>query len=619
MRKNIDEFKKYNAEVAKSINKTKKKIADDRKNRKYVKFESYPLEKLRMEIEDIIRKKFNIADSFLSELVPPPANIFGDFCFGIFGLSKIIGKNPNDLAVEISHAINNKKNDLIIDSSAIGGFINLFLNKSRFYQQSLECIERLSEKFGENNLYAGKIVIIDYSAPNIAKPIGVGHLRSTIIGQALSNLYVNSGYSSIKDNHVGDWGTQFGALLYAYKNWGDDTKIDKNPIHELKNLYVKFHRVAKDHPEIKDEARNCFLGLEKRDLELVSIWKRFRDLSLKDFDRVYKILGVSFDLAIGESYFANKTDEFINECLKNKLCRIDNKTKAVVVDGTEGLPSFLLRKNDGASLYISRDIATIHFRIDTFNPDAILYVVGNEQDLNFKQMFLFCKHAGYLSEKIKVKHVSFGMVLREGKKMSTREGTLIELDDLINRSIEKSKDVLSSKGSRYKSNELKNISRIIGIGAIIYNDLRQSREKNISFDWKRMLDLEGGSAVYLQYTYVRINSIIKKLADAGVVIENGRNETGGLFFEKEIEFEIVKKLMIFPGLLLRAQQSDSPHYVAIYLEELAKLFNNFYNEISIINTENGDLKKSRVVLSRSVALVIKRGLSLLSIDVPEKM
>lgn len=619
MRKNIDEFKKYNTEVAESINKTKRKIDDDKKNRKYVKYESYPLEELRMEIWDIIKKDFDTMDSFLFELVFPPENISGDLCFEVFGLSKIMGENPNDLAIKISHAINDAKNDLVIDSSAIGGFVNLFFNKRQFYQQSLGCIEYLGEKFGENDFYAGKIVVIDYSAPNIAKPIGVGHLRSTIIGQALSNLYVNSGYSSIKDNHVGDWGTQFGALIYVYKNWGDDAKIDKNPIHELKNLYVKFHKIAEDHPEIKDEARNCFLKLEKKDLELVSIWKRFRDLSLKDFGHVYKILGVSFDLVIGESYFMDKTDEFIDECLKNKICRIDNETKAVVVDETEGLPSFLLRKNDGASIYISRDIATIRFRIDTFNPDAILYVVGNEQELNFKQMFSFCKRAGYLSEKIKVEHISFGMVLWEGKKMSTRRGTLIELDDLINQSIEKSKEILLSKDSRYKLDELDNVSRIIGIGAIIYNDLRQSREKNISFDWERMLDLEGGSAVYLQYTYVRINSIMKKLTEAGVVIERSKNETDHLSFKKEIEFEIAKKLMIFPGLLLRAQQSNSPHYIAVYLEELAKLFNNFYNEISIINTENDDLKKSRAVLSRSVALVIKKGLSLLNIDVPESM
>ncbi|MFA5126897.1 MAG: arginine--tRNA ligase [Patescibacteria group bacterium] len=615
----MDEFKKYNAEITESIKQTKKKIAGDKKNRKYVKYDSYPLEKLRLEIEGIVSKKLNIKDQFSLELVFPPANVAADLCFGVFDLSKMIGENPNDLAKKISQAINAAKNDLILDTSVIAGFVNLTLDKKKFFQQSLECIESLGAKFGENDVYAGQTVLLDYSAPNIAKPIGVGHLRSTIIGQALSNLYVNSGYVSIKDNHIGDWGTQFGALIYAYKAWGDEAKIEKDPINELKNLYVKFHQVALTKPEIEEEARNYFFRLEKKDPELLATWKHFRDLSLKDFDRIYKMLGVSFDLTIGESYFVDQAEKVVDECLRHKLCYQDKETGAVVVGEADGLPSFLLRKNDGASLYMSRDIATILFRISTFHPDVILYVVGTEQDLNFKQLFSFCQRSGYLPKKVKAEHISFGLVLLDGKKMSTRRGTVIELDGLIKQSVAKSKEILLSKNSKYEPKELDQIAKTIGLGAIIYNDLRQSRTKNISFDWQRMLDLEGGSAVYLQYTYVRINSIIKKLADLGAIAKTDKKQIANLAFEKDIEFAIARKIAIFPSLLLRAQQSNAPHYVAVYLEELAQLFNSFYNEVSIVNTEDENLKKSRIILSQSVALVIKKGLSLLNIDVPERM
>lgn len=615
MKKEIDEFKKYKEEISRSVLRTKKKISKDKSERKYVNYSNYPLEKIRRDIIEIIRESLGIQDKVYLELVFPPPNISADISFEVFNLSKKIKKDPNKLATEISEAINIKKNNFILQSSSINGFVNLSLNTNKFYKESLKILEKLGENFGENNVYAGKIVVLDYSSPNIAKPIGVGHLRSTIIGQSLANLYSNSGYSCIKDNHLGDWGTQFGALLYAYINWGKEEKIENNPIKELKDLYVKFHKVAKDKPKIKEEAKNYFSKLEKMDPELVSIWKRFRDLSIKDFDRVYKMLNVRFDLNIGESYFIDKVDKIIDDCQDKNLCRIDKETGAVVVDEYDDMPSFLLRKNDGASVYMARDIATIIFRIKKFDPNVILYVVGSEQELNFKQMFSLCKRAGYLKEGIDAEHIGFGLVLREGKKMSTRRGTLIELDDLIEQSINKSKQVLRNKNSRHSNKELEKIAKIIGIGAIIYNDLRQSRVKNISFDWERMLDLEGGSAVYLQYTYVRINSILKKLSGSNLFANKNTN----FLFERKIELDIAKKLMFFPRILLRAQEGNQPHYVALYLEELAQMFNSFYNEISIVNTDKDDLKNSRLFLARSVASTIKKGLSILNIEVPDKM
>lgn len=611
MKQHIDAFQQYREEVNAAVDGVKKRIDDEKTHRLHVAYSQYPLEKLRTETEALLKKKFAIGESGFGELMLPPAHVTGDLCFEVFGVAKHLGKNPAELAIAFSSCINGEGGGMILESTALGGFVNLILDKNVFYNQSLACIEELGDHFGQNDRHAGKVVVIDYSAPNIAKPIGVGHLRSTIIGSALANLYANSGYSVVKDNHVGDWGTQFGALMVAYKTWGDEAALERDPIRELKDLYVRFHEEAADHPEIQDEARQFFLRLEKKDEELVLIWKRFRTLSLRDFDRTYQRLGISFDLTIGESYFIDDASQVVDDCLARTLCRIDEETGAIVVDEAEGLPSFLLRKKDGATLYMSRDIACLRFRIETFRPAAILYVVGNEQELNFRQLFSFARRAGFLPSGVNVEHIGFGMVLTDGKKMSTRRGTLVELEDLLDQSVEKSKEILAKKGSAFTSEERDAIAHAIGVGAILYNDLKQSRVKNISFDWSRMLDLEGGSAVYLQYTVVRIHSILRKLEEV-VTLDTYR-------FEQPTEFALARKLMMFPAILLKAQEQNAPHTVCTYLEELASAFNTFYNEVSIVQTEQHELKTSRAVLSRAVARVIERGLHLLAIRVPEHM
>ena len=611
-------FKNYKKQTNQSVKNLQKKISKNKDKCDYIEYQKYPLEEIKLKIINLIQDKFETSKVDNIDLSLPPEGISGDFCFEVFSLAKKIKTNPNQLAQAISQGIKNHNFDLIEKAIAKKGFVNLFLNKKAFYEKSLKCIYNLGNRFGENNLYAGKKVVIDYSAPNIAKPIGVGHLRSTIIGQALANLYENSGFISIKDNHIGDWGTQFGSLIYAYQKWGDKEKIQENPIPELKKLYVKFHKQAKENPKIKDKAREYFLKLENKDPELIKIWQQFRDLSLKEFNKVYKKLGINFDLTIGESFYIDKVDQIVKDCLQKDLCYIDEKTGAVAVPETNNIPSFLLQKKDGASVYLSRDLATLRFRIKTFKPDAILYVVGNEQKLNFKQLFALAKSAGYTPENIKLKHIGFGMVLWKGKKMSTRKGRVIELNVLIEKAIQKAKQILLNKQSDYKKAKINEIAKTIGIGAIIYNDLKQTRNKDISFNWQKMLSLKGGSAVYLQYTYTRIQSIIDKLSNQGFKL--GKiNDIKDISFKKDIEFEILQKLMFFPKILLKAQEQDLPHFVCKYLEELAQLFNAFYNGISINRTQEKDLKTTRLWLANFVGLTIKKGLSLLSIDVPEKM
>ncbi|MDZ7798356.1 MAG: arginine--tRNA ligase [Patescibacteria group bacterium] len=618
-KKNQDEFENYKLEVAESVNAVQEKIREEKENREYVDFDSYPSEELRREVTEVVRESVGVQDIGKLKLSVPPAHISGDFALKVFDLAKKLGEKPNVLAKKIVDGINEHKMALIKNASVAGNFVNLETHKEVLYRDIFAKVLELEDRYGESDVNAGKVALIDYSAPNIAKPMGVGHLRSTIIGQALSNIYHETGYSVIKDNHLGDWGTQFGSLIYAYKEWGDEKKIAKNPVGELKDLYVKFHQFSEVHPEIKDKARELFTRLEKKDPELVALWKRFRDLSLKDFERVYKQLGIEFDTNIGESYFTEQADKLVSECMTKGLCRKDEASEAVVVDQMGEIPSFLLRKQDGSSIYLSRDLATLLFRVNTFKPSTILYVVGNEQDLNFKQLFELGKRAEYLPDDVETKHIGFGMVLSDGKKMSTRKGTQIELEDLIARSVEKSKEILLKKKADVDSKELERVSEIIGIGAIIYNDLHQSRLKNISFNWDKMLDMESGSAVYLQYSYVRINSILRKLTKTYGEIDLSTLEKEKISFTNKSEFDIAKKLMMFPETVLISQQTDSPHKICVYLEELAQLFNSFYNEVSIFRTKDVKLRESRIALSKGVAAVIKKGLSLLSIKVPEKM
>lgn len=613
------EFEQYEQETKNAIAAVGERIENEKAKREYVARSEYPLEKLKKEITEALQELLGKQEIEKVSLSVPPAHIAGDFALEVFEVAKKLGEKPGAVAERVAKYLNEHESVFVKEARVAGAFVNLETKKEILYKKILGKIVELGDRYGESDAYAGKVALVDYSGPNIAKPIGVGHLRSTIIGQALSNIYNETGYSVIRDNHLGDWGTQFGSLLYAYKAWGDEEKIAKNPIRELKDLYVKFHKFSEENPEAKNQARELFTKLEQKDPGLVALWKRFRDLSVRDFERVYGRLGIQFDTAIGESYFIEESEKIAEECLAKGIAKKDEASGAAAVESIGELPSFLLRKQDGSTLYLTRDLATLQFRIQTFHPDTILYVVGNEQELHFKQLFALARLAGYFPDAAEVKHIGFGMVLREGKKMSTRKGTLIELEDLISQSIEKSKKILLEKNPSMDSQEMNTISEILGAGAILYNDLRQTRTKNISFDWEKMLDLEGGSAVYLQYSYVRVNSIVRKITETYGVIDRKKISEEDVVFENNLEFDLAKKLMMFPEVVMKARETDSPHHICGYLEELALLFNSFYNEVSILKTEDKKLRDSRVLLSQGVALVIKKGLALLNIKVPERM
>jgi arginyl-tRNA synthetase len=597
----------YREEVDADIQNLVQKIAEEKKKREYVPYSSYVINAIKQEILSLGNAcglvMGNVHDIRIS--LPPP-HIAADLTLSVFEYAKTNSKAPAVIAQEFSEYMNDASSKEYIDAATpVNGYINLLLKKEKIYDRVTKSVNELQSKYGESDIYKDKLVFIDYSSPNIAKPIGVGHLRSTIIGQALANMYKRVGFSVIKDNHLGDWGTQFGSLIYAYKNWGDADKVAQNPIEELKDLYVRFNQEAENNPALKDEARKLFMQLEQGDEELVRLWKKFRDLSVKEFEKTYDKLGVVFDCMIGESYYIDGFEEVVAD-LEQKGIATKAQDGAVIVEGLNNLPTFLLQKNDGSSLYVLRDIVTLMHRKSVFDPDKILYVVGSEQKLNFEQLFALCEKAGYSGD-TELEHVDFGMVLRDGKKMATRKGTLINLEDVLREVTAKAKEILIEKGEMASEN-IDSVAEIVGTSAVVYADLKQNRNSNIEFDWDKMLSLESGSSVYLQYTYARIISILSKV---DFVYDSNQE----MIFEDPSEFRLAFRLAFLPDVLLRAVESNAPHIISLFLEELTADFNHFYSQIQILKTEDNNLRNSRLILINAVAIAIKNALALLNIPV----
>ena len=579
----------------------------------------YALEKAKKQAREIVKKALKIKTETLEVELPKE---IADVALPLFKLAKSINKNPSELAKEAEKNIKEKNlldGSVFSDVRAVNGYLNFYFNYTKFGKLVFDDIKRLKEKYG-SSARKNKTVVIDYSSPNIARPFSVGHLRSTIIGNSLYRIYKFLGYKVIGDNHLGDYGTQFGKLICAYKKWGKKEKIRKEPIKELLRLYVKFHKEAEKNSSLEEEARKWFKKLEQNDKEAVKLWKWFRELSLEEFNKIYKMLDVKFDFVLGESFYKNKLKSIVKEALAKGVAewaesktetfessseeKIGKKEKVVLVRLEKyGIETpLLLQKSDGTSLYATRDLATAKYRIERWKPEMILYVVGNEQKLYFKQVFKALELLGY---KTKYVHVSFGLVLLKGKKVSTRKGRIIFLEDVLKEAIKKAKELVSEK---IKNKE--KIAKIVGIGAVKYNDLSQDRTKDIEFDWKKMLNLKGNSAPYIQYSYVRARSILNKIGK----IKKVKPE----LLKEEEEKQLIKKLSLFPNVISKAAESFQPYFIANYLFDLAKLFNNFYEKFPVLKAEKR-LRESRAFLVYAIAVVIKTGLSLLGIDCPDEM
>ena len=548
---------------------------------------------IRKEIKEILQK---VTGGKEVALDVPENSEFGDYSTNIaLILAKKEGKNPKDLAEEIVKKI--KDAGLPAEAEARAGFINFRLNKDVLIDDLIE-IDREKEKYGSSNAGRGKTVIIDYSSPNIAKPFGIGHLRSTIIGQALYNLYRFIGYKVIGDNHLGDWGTQFGKLLYMI----DKYQLNNFDIPKLEEIYVEFHRLAESDPSLEEEARKWFKKLENGNPEAKSIWQKCVDVSMKEFEKVYNLLGVEIDFAFGESYYESEMKELLaNPSVLKHVSEGEDGAKIIDL-AEEGIKTpLMLLKNDGATTYATRDLATIAFRVRKWDPEIIIYEVGVEQTLYFRQVFAAARLLGLIDKKVVLVHTAHGLYLApDGKKFATREGKTIKLEDVLAEAIKRAEKL---------GNDNKDTAKMVGIGAIKYFDLMHAVTSNVVFDWEKMMNLEGNSGPYLQYTVARINSVLAKKDS----LKKDLPKDVDLNSEETL---ILRTLVRFPEIIEDSAKNYSPNILCSYVYDLAQKFNTFYNEHRIIGSENENF---RLALTTAVGSVLKNGLKLLGISTPERM
>ena len=559
----------------------------------------------KKKIAELINSKVHLEVEKIEQLIEiPPKPEMGDDAFPCFQLSKIMRKAPNMIAEDLKNELNSEGFEKIEN---LGPYINFFVDKKEFSKNTIEKILKEKDDYGKSNIGEGKTVCVEYSSPNIAKPFHVGHLFTTAIGNALYKMFKAEGYNTVGINHLGDWGTQFGKLISAYKRWVDEEALEQNPIDELLRIYVKFHKEAEKDPSLEDEGRAYFKALESGDEEAHALWKRFRDLSLKEFQRVYDILGVKFDSLAGEAFYNDKMDVVI-DMLKEKNLLVESNGAQVVMLEDYNMPPCIILKGDGASIYATRDLAAALYRKKTYDFYKSIYVVGTPQALHFKQVFKVLELAGKDWAKDCI-HVGFGLVKFADRKLSTRNGEIVLLDDLLNQSITKTADIIKDNESIENREE---VAKKIGVGAVIFTYLKNSREKDIVFDWNEILSTEGETGPYVQYAYARAKSILRRADNVSATVDYSK-------LNSKEEFELIKTLESFNKYILLALDKLEPSILTRYVIEVAKGFNRFYNAHSVLNLEDEVLKATRLKLVEASSQVIKNGLALLGIDVVEKM
>ncbi|MDI9476298.1 MAG: arginine--tRNA ligase [Natronincolaceae bacterium] len=536
----------------------------------------------------------------------PPSSEMGDFAFPCFRLAKVFKKAPNVIADDIAENLD--KGDFIDKIEIAGGYLNFFIDKKYFTETVLEEVLLRKETYGGSLIGNGKNVVVEFSSPNIAKPFHIGHIRTTVIGNSLYKIYKFLGYNTVAINHLGDYGTQFGKLIVAFKNWGDEKEVKANPIATLLDLYVKFHKEAETKPELEDESRQWFKKLEDGDEEAVRLWEWFREVSLEEFNRVYDMLDITFDSFTGESFYSDKMPAVIEMMEERGI--IKKSEGADIVDLEPfGMPPVLIRKGDGSTLYITRDLAAAIYRKETYDFYKNIYVVGSQQNLHFQQMKKILHLMGFEWEKDCI-HVPFGMVGLEDGTMSTREGRVVFLEDALNKAVEKTKDIINEKNPNIEN--IDEIAKQVGIGAVIFEELSNNRIKDYTFTWDKILNFEGETGPYVQYTHARASSVLRK---AGTDIDS--NFKSELLID-DITLEITKKIQQFPEIVKDAQRKNEPSIITRHIIDIAQAFNRFYHEHSIL-VEDEELKKARLVIVFAVKQVLSTGLGLLGIQAPERM
>ena len=533
---------------------------------------------------------------------------FGDYQTNFAMMnSKILGENPRAVAEKL--VSNLAENDIVEKLEIAGpGFINIFL-KDEFLGKAVKKISKENYEFPQ--LDTEGEVIIDYSSPNIAKRMHIGHLRSTIIGDSIKRIYKFLGYNVVADNHIGDWGTQFGKLIVGYRNWLDKEAYATNPIEELERVYVEFTRVSEEKPELEDEAREELKKLQDGDEENYRLWKEFIQVSLDEYNKLYGRMDVSFDTYYGESFYHDLMPGVVTELVEKNLAVEDQGAKVVFFNEEEKLHPCIIQKKDGAFLYATSDIATVKFRKDNYNVNKLIYVTDERQQDHFRQFFRITDMLGWDVEK---QHVWFGIMRFADGVFSTRKGNVIRLEELIEEGKRRALEIVNEKNPELSEEEKDNIAEVVALGAIKYADLSQNRQSPVIFEWDKILSFEGNTAPYLQYSYARIKSILRK----GEAEGKGLNENVEIVFNDKVERALAHHLIQFPTVVLKAAESCRPNLIADYLFELSKKFNSFYNACPILNQEDNILY-SRELLAERTSEVLKSGLGLLGIKTLERM
>ncbi|MGE7998128.1 arginine--tRNA ligase [Lysinibacillus sp. NPDC093190] len=536
----------------------------------------------------------------IQKLLEKPKNMdLGDVAFPCFTLAKKFRKPPHTIAIEIQ---NNLSSDLIQEVQVLGGYVNLFYDQPTITHQVLSQIVKEKNLYGTQQESKGNIVL-DFSSPNIAKPFSMGHLRSTVIGNALANIAEKNGYQAIRINHLGDWGTQFGKLIVAYRKWGYQKTIEAAPIEELLKIYVKFHEEAEQDETLNEQARSAFKALEDGDEEALALWQWFRDASLEEFKTIYQLLGINFDSFAGEAFYNDKMAAVVKELKEKELLVQSDGAFVVEIDN---MPPCLITKTDGATLYATRDLAAAIYRNQQYGPKKIFYVVGHEQSLHFKQLFNVIEKMGYDWAK-DLQHVPFGMILKDGKKMSTRKGKIVLLADVLKEAIATAKRNIEEKNPNLVDKA--NVARQVGVGAVIFNDLKNDRLHDIEFSIEHMMHFEGETGPYIQYTFARISSLLEKANEHSYEVS----------FEAlgEQAWPVILLLEQFPKVIANAFEQADPSQIAKYALQLARQFNKYYAHNKVLVDDNQ--RTSRLAFCQCVAVVLKESLALLGIAAPKKM
>ena len=566
--------------------------------------------------KELYDEAFGLTTDEIKDLIEIPADEkMGDYAFPCFRLAKALRKAPQMIAADIAARITGCEAFEKVEN--VNAYVNFFIDRAFFAGQVIEEVSEKGDRYGRSDVGMGRKVIVEYSSPNIAKPFHIGHIRSTVIGNAIYKLYDAVGFDVTRINHLGDYGTQFGKMIVAFRKWGSEEELEKDPIKTLLGYYTRFHKEAKDDPSLEDEAREAFVRLEAGAPEETALWKKFRELSLAEFNRVYDMLGITFDSYAGESFYSDKMPRFINE-LKEKGLLIESQGAQIVDLEAYGMSPAMITKSDGSSLYVTRDIAAAVYRKETYDFYKCIYVVASQQNLHFRQWKQVLELMGYTWQKDCI-HVPFGLVsLADGddiKMMSTREGTVVFLEDVLNTAVEKTAEIMREKNAQ--GIDIDEVSKEVGIGAVIFQELSNNRIKDYTFSWDKVTNFDGETGPYVQYTHARASSVLRNAAPEELeAIRNGSADWS--YLESDSAYALIKLLYRVPEIVLEAADKYEPSIVTRHLVDIAQAFNKFYHDEHIL-VDNKDEKLAKLSLVLAAKTVIANCLGLLGIKAPERM